>query len=99
MECLLHCRKEYDVLLSLSDEGRLAEAVKTSSRLQGSLDAAPLTLTEAEVFSNLKVYLVQFNAEYGLVESFRLGFVQGRKRPCRRTAQRRVYDEFSTFQS
>lgn len=55
MECLLQCRKEYDALVGLANDGRLAEAVETSTRLQGLLDAAPPTLTEAEVFSNLKV--------------------------------------------
>jgi hypothetical protein len=65
MECLLQCRKEYDALVSLANEGRLAEAVETSARLQGLLDAAPPALAEAEVFSNLKVWLVQYNAHYG----------------------------------
>lgn len=55
MECLLQCRKEYDALVSLANEGRLSEAVETSTRLQGLLNAAPPFLTEAEVFSNLKV--------------------------------------------
>jgi centromere/kinetochore protein ZW10 len=55
MECLLQCRKEYDTLVSLANEGRLAEAVESSTRLQGLLNAAPPALTEAEVFSNLKV--------------------------------------------
>ena len=89
MECLLHCRKEYDALVSLANAGRLAEAVETSTRLQVLLDAAPPALTEAEVFSHLKVYLVQCNAYYGLIESFgflRLGCVQDRKRPRRRAA-------------
>ncbi|KAF8498627.1 hypothetical protein F5888DRAFT_1690555 [Russula emetica] len=55
MESLLQCRKEYDALVSLANEGRLADAVKTLTRLQGLLDAAPPALTEAEVFSSLKV--------------------------------------------
>ena len=59
METLLQCRKEYDTLVSLANEGRLADAVETSVRLQGLLDAAPPALTDAEVFSNLKVYPVQ----------------------------------------
>jgi hypothetical protein len=70
MECLLQCRKEYDALVSLANEGRLAEAVETATQLQSSLDAAPPALTEAEVFSNLKVFLVQYNVYYGLVEIF-----------------------------
>jgi hypothetical protein len=65
MECLLQCRKEYDALVSLANEGRLDEAVETSTRLKGLLDATPPALTEAEVFSNLKVYLVQYKACYG----------------------------------
>ena len=55
MESLLQCRKEYDALVSLANEGRLDEAVEASARLQGLLDAAPRALTESEVFSNLKV--------------------------------------------
>ena len=62
MEHLLRCRKEYDSLVSLANEGRLAEAVEASNRLQGLLDAAPPALTEAEVFAHLKVRLVQYNA-------------------------------------
>ncbi|KAH9967245.1 Centromere/kinetochore Zw10-domain-containing protein [Russula dissimulans] len=54
LEHLLQCRKEYDSLVSLANEGRLAEAVEISTRLQGLLDAAPPALTEAEVFSHLK---------------------------------------------
>jgi centromere/kinetochore protein ZW10 len=62
MECLLQCRNEYDAVVSLANEGRLAEAVETSTRLQGLLDAVPPTLTEAEVFSNLKVWYIWCNA-------------------------------------
>jgi centromere/kinetochore protein ZW10 len=62
MEHLLRCRKEYDSLVGLANEGRLAEAVEASTRLQGLLDAAPPALTEAEVFAHLKVGLVQYNA-------------------------------------
>jgi len=65
MEYLLQCRKEYDAHVSHANEGRLAEAVETSTRLQSLLDAAPPALTEAEVFSNLKVNLVRYNANYG----------------------------------
>lgn len=61
MECLFQCRKEYDTLVSLADEGRLSEAVGASTRLQGLLDVAPPALTEAEVFSHLKVLYVQSN--------------------------------------
>jgi hypothetical protein len=59
MEYLLRCRKEYDSLSGLSNEGRLVEAVEASTRLQNLLDAAPPALTEAEVFSHLKVHAVQ----------------------------------------
>jgi hypothetical protein len=62
MECLLQCRKEYDTLVGLADEGRLSEAVEASIRLQGLLDVAPPALAEAEVYSHLKVHLVQNNA-------------------------------------
>ncbi|KAI9458096.1 Centromere/kinetochore Zw10-domain-containing protein [Russula earlei] len=55
MEHLLRCRKEYDSLISLANEGRLAEAVEISPQLQDLLDAAPPALMEAEVFSHLKV--------------------------------------------
>ncbi|KAH9975969.1 hypothetical protein BGW80DRAFT_1295582 [Lactifluus volemus] len=55
MECLLRCRKEYDSLSSLSNEGRLVEAVAASTQLQNLLDAAPPALTGTEVFSHLKV--------------------------------------------
>ncbi len=88
MECLLQSRKEYDTLVSLTDEGRLAEAVEASTRLQGLLNAAPSPLTEAEVFSQLKVHLVQYSTyceRLNLLVS-RLGCVQDRKRPCRRAA-------------
>ena len=62
MEHLLQCRKEYDSLVRLSNEGRLAEAVETSTRLQRLLDAAPPALTEAEAFEHLKVRRVPYNA-------------------------------------
>jgi protein transport protein DSL1/ZW10 len=65
MECLLQCRKEYDTLVGLADEGRLGEAVEASTRLQSLLGVAPPALTEAEVFSHLKVHLVQYNVYYG----------------------------------
>jgi centromere/kinetochore protein ZW10 len=65
MEHLLRCRKEYDLLVSLANEGRLSEAVEASTRLQGLLDAAPPALTEVEVFAHLKVRLVQYNAFRG----------------------------------
>ena len=55
MERLLRSREEFDYLVSLADEGKLAEAVQASTRLQNLLDAAPPALKEAEVFSNLKV--------------------------------------------
>ncbi|KAF8269814.1 Centromere/kinetochore Zw10-domain-containing protein [Lactarius quietus] len=55
MERLLNCREEFDNLISLANEGKLAEAVQASTRLQNLLDAAPPTLKEAEVFSSLKV--------------------------------------------
>ena len=55
MECLLRCREEFDSLVSLANEGKLAEAVQASTRLQSLLDAAPTALKEAEVFSSLKV--------------------------------------------
>jgi protein transport protein DSL1/ZW10 len=56
MEHLLRCRKEYDSLVGLASEGRLAEAVEASTQLQGLLDVAPPALTEAEVFAHLKVH-------------------------------------------
>lgn len=59
---LLQCRKEYDLLASLANEGRLAEAVEVSVQLQGLLDAAPPALTEAEAFAHLKVRLIRYNA-------------------------------------
>lgn len=65
MECLLQCRKEYDILVGLANEGQLSEAVEASTRLQGSLDAAPPALTEAEVFSHLKVHPMQNNPVVG----------------------------------
>jgi protein transport protein DSL1/ZW10 len=65
VECLLQCRKEYDILVGLADEGRLSEAVEASTRLQGLLDAAPPALTEAEVFSHLKVHPMQNNPVMG----------------------------------
>jgi hypothetical protein len=87
MECLLQCRNEYDAVVSLANEGRLAEAVETSTRLQGLLDAVPPALTEAEVFSNLKVWYIWCNAMAIIIFWFsRLGCVQDRKRPRRRTA-------------
>jgi hypothetical protein len=55
MEHLLRCREEFDNLVSLANEGKLAEAVQASALLQSLLDAAPPTLKEAEVFSSLKV--------------------------------------------
>lgn len=61
MEHLLQCRKEYDSVVSLANEGRLTEAVEVSTQLQSLLDVAPRALTEAEVFSHLKVRLAQFN--------------------------------------
>jgi protein transport protein DSL1/ZW10 len=65
MEHLLRCRKEYDSLVSLTNEGQLAEAVEVSTRLQGLLDVAPPALTGAEVFAHLKVRLVQYIAFRG----------------------------------
>jgi protein transport protein DSL1/ZW10 len=59
MEYLLRCRKEYDSLSNLSNEGQLVEAVEVSTRLQNLLDAIPCALTEAEVFSHLKVHVLQ----------------------------------------
>ena len=56
MEHLLRCRKEYDTLVILANEGRLAQAVEGSTRLQDSLDSAPPALTEADVFAHLKVH-------------------------------------------
>jgi hypothetical protein len=55
MERLLCCREEFDKLVGLANEGKLAEAVQTSTRLQSLLDAAPPALKEAELFSSLKV--------------------------------------------
>ncbi|KAI0305872.1 Centromere/kinetochore Zw10-domain-containing protein [Multifurca ochricompacta] len=55
MEHLLQCRKEHDSLVNLTNEGRLTEAVEASTRLQKLLDAAPPALTQAEVFSSLKI--------------------------------------------
>ncbi len=89
MECLLQCRKGYDTLVGLADEGQLGEAVEASTRLQSLLGAAPPTLTEAEVFSHLKVHLVQYNVYHGWLNVFGflvLGCVQDRKRPRRGTA-------------
>jgi protein transport protein DSL1/ZW10 len=60
MECLLRCRKEYDSLSSLSNEGRLVEAVAASTQLQNLLDAAPPALTGTEVFSHLKVHIALY---------------------------------------
>ena len=60
MECLLRCRKEYDSLSSLFNEGRLVEAVAASTQLQNLLDAAPLALTRTEVFSHLKVRITPY---------------------------------------
>ncbi|KAI9451675.1 Centromere/kinetochore Zw10-domain-containing protein [Lactarius psammicola] len=54
MERLLRCREEFDYLVSLANEGKLAEAVQASTRLQNLLDTAPPALKEAEVFSSLK---------------------------------------------
>jgi centromere/kinetochore protein ZW10 len=65
MEHLLRCRKGYDSLVSLANEGRLADAVGASTRLQGLLDAAPPALTEAEVFSHLKVHSVAIRVVTG----------------------------------
>jgi protein transport protein DSL1/ZW10 len=59
MGYLLGCRKEYDSLSDLSNEGLLVEAVEASTRLQNLLDAVPRALTEAEVFSHLKVHVLQ----------------------------------------
>jgi centromere/kinetochore protein ZW10 len=59
MERLLRCREEFDYLFSLANEGKLAEAVQASTRLQNLLDAAPPALKEAEVLSSLKVRLSQ----------------------------------------
>lgn len=56
MEHLLRCRKEYDTLVILANKGRLPEAVRESTRLQGLLDSAPPALTEADVFTHLKVH-------------------------------------------
>lgn len=56
MERLLRCREEFDNLVSLANEGKLAEAVQASTRLQSLLDAAPPALKEAEVYSSLKVH-------------------------------------------
>ena len=56
MEHLLRCRKEYDSLVILANEGRLAQAVEGSTRLQDLLDSAPPALTEADVFAHLKVH-------------------------------------------
>ena len=61
MESLLQCRKEYDAVVGLADGGRLSEAVEAAARLQGLLDAAPPALTEADVFSHMKVHHVQSN--------------------------------------
>ena len=55
MERLLRCREEYDNLVGLANEGKLAEAVQASTRLQSLLDAVPPALKEAELFSSLKV--------------------------------------------
>ena len=55
MERLLRCREEYDNVVGLANEGKLAEAVQASTRLQSLLDAAPPALKEAELFSSLKV--------------------------------------------
>ena len=55
MEHLLRCREEFDCLTGLANEGKLAEAVQASARLQNLLDAAPSALKDAEVFSSLKV--------------------------------------------
>lgn len=55
MERLLHCREEFDNLVGLANEGKLAKAVQASTRLQSLLDATPTALKEAEVFSSLKV--------------------------------------------
>lgn len=55
IERLLRCREELDHLASLANNGKLAEAVQASTRLQNLLDAAPPALKEAEVFSSLKV--------------------------------------------
>jgi len=88
MEHLLRCRKEYDSLATLADEGRLSEAVEASTQLQGLLDAAPPALTEAEVFAHLKVLLVQCNTFRGWLSICfsHLGCVQDREGPHRRTA-------------
>jgi centromere/kinetochore protein ZW10 len=56
MQNLLRCRKEYDSLVILANEGRLDEAVEGSTRLQELLDSAPPALTEADVFAHLKVH-------------------------------------------
>jgi centromere/kinetochore protein ZW10 len=74
MECLLQCRREYDTLVSLADAGRLSEAVEASTRLQGLLEAAPPALTEAEVYSHLKVHLVQ-NSLSWMIELLFFGFL------------------------
>ena len=56
IERLLRCRKEYDSLVILANNGRLSEAVVYSPRLQSLLDSAPPALAEADVFTHLKVH-------------------------------------------
>jgi len=55
MERLLQSREEFDHLVSVANEGKLAEAVEASTRLQIILDAAPTAFSESEVFASLKV--------------------------------------------
>ena len=84
MEHLLCCREEFDNLASLANEGKLAEAVQASARLQSLLDAAPPTLKEAEVFTSLKVRLF-YACSTWVIKVFYLGHLQDSEGPHRRT--------------
>ncbi|KAI0272502.1 hypothetical protein BC834DRAFT_921934 [Gloeopeniophorella convolvens] len=54
MEHLLRCRREFDTLTGLADDGKLSEAAEISTQLQSLLDAAPPALVGADVLSQLK---------------------------------------------
>jgi protein transport protein DSL1/ZW10 len=49
------CRRQYDTLVKLTNEGNLAEAVKIVRDLEGSLKEAPSPLPRAAVFAELQV--------------------------------------------
>ncbi|KAI0317156.1 hypothetical protein OF83DRAFT_1263778 [Amylostereum chailletii] len=54
LEYLLLCRKEFDHLDGLANEGRLPEAVEASSHLEKTIAAAPTALARSEPLLQLK---------------------------------------------